>query len=103
VAAKDCPGVSAHPLLNLEGIASAMTGRKLMGNPAAAAGALVKEINVKGQSFVPNVLIPKSPVTVNMAPAKKVPEPKINLPSLQVRVCARVCVCVCVCVRVLCC
>jgi len=53
----------------------APAGRHLLeGNP------LVKELNIVGHSIVPNVILPKPAVSVNIAkPTKQQSQPKINI------------------------
>ncbi|KAF8055286.1 hypothetical protein HT031_006812 [Scenedesmus sp. PABB004] len=63
---KDC----GHPLLG--------GSRKLMGN------GIVDEINIKGHTYLPNIIMPQPGIAVNMpAPAPK-EQPKINMPSFTV-------------------
>jgi hypothetical protein len=63
----------AHPgLLHI----AILAGRHLLsgGNP------VVKELNILGQAIVPNVILPKPALSVNIAPSTKKPDtPKINI------------------------
>lgn len=45
---------------------------------------LFREINIAGTNIVPNVILPKPAISLNMAAPKPVAQPKINIPSHQV-------------------
>lgn len=76
VATKDCPSLPS-------------------GNPAArklleADNPLIKEVNIVGTNYVPNVILPKPAISFNIAPPPKRDPPKINIPSFQVRAAPRI-------------
>lgn len=49
----------------------------------AGGGALVKELNILGTQYVPNIILPKPAFSVTIAPPKATKPSKINLPSNQ--------------------
>lgn len=72
-ATKDCPTLPGHPLLGHT--------RKMM-TFGGADNPLVKEVNIVGTTVVPNLVLPKPAISINVAPPKPATPPKINMPSM---------------------